>query len=138
MVTSFADEVPPPFNLAGEQVALGVFTHRTTYLPGLLGSLKRIGAPPCVVVCADGPINTNMERLWRALQRTKARYWVFLDDDIEFLGGDVLGDCVKAMVRHRWAGCSIFSTFDVEHKARAGDYETWRRGAAAAGSHRRA
>ena len=46
----------------------------------------------------------------------KARYWVFLDDDIEFLGGDVLGDCVKAMVRNRWAGCSIFSTFDVEHK----------------------
>ena len=66
-----------------------------------------------------------MERLWRALQRTKARYWVFLDDDIEFLGGDVLGDCVKAMVRHRWAGCSIFSTFDPEHKER--DYEPWRR-----------
>ena len=51
-----------------DEVALGVFTHRTTYLPGLLGSLKRIGDPPCVVVCADGPINTNMERLWRALQ----------------------------------------------------------------------
>ena len=51
-----------------DEVALGVFTHRTTYLPGLLGSLKRIGDPPCVVVCADGPINTNMERLWGALQ----------------------------------------------------------------------
>ena len=66
-----------------------------------------------------------MERLWRALQRTTARYWVFLDDDIEFLGGDVLGDCVRAMVRHRWAGCSIFSTFDPDHKLR--DYEPWRR-----------
>ena len=109
-----------------DEVALGVFTHRTMYLPGLLGSLRKIGDPACTVVCADGPINTNMERLWRALQRTTARYWVFLDDDIEFLGGDVLGDCVKAMVRNRWAGCSIFSTFDVEHKARAGDYETWR------------
>ena len=101
-----------------DEVALGVFTHRTTYLPGLLGSLRKIGDPACVVVCADGPINQNMERLWRALQRTKARYWVFLDDDIEFLGGDVLGDCVRAMVRHRWAGCSIFSTFDPEHKLR--------------------
>ena len=89
-----------------DEVALGVFTHRTTYLPGLLGSLRKIGDPACVVVCADGPINANMARLWEAFKRTRARYWVFLDDDIEFLGGDVLGDCVQAMVRHRWAGCS--------------------------------
>ena len=89
-------------SLSGAEVALGVFTHRTTYLPDLLDSLKRIGDPACVVVCADGPINTNMARLWEAFKRTRARYWVFLDDDIEFLGGDVLGDCVKAMVRHRW------------------------------------
>jgi GT2 family glycosyltransferase len=124
-----------------DEVALGVFTHRTTYLPGLLGSLRKIGdpsvgpstssggasggAPSCVVVCADGPINANMARLWEAFQRTRARYWVFLDDDIEFLGGDVLGDCVRAMVRHRWAGCSIYSTFDPDHKLR--DYEPWRR-----------
>ena len=93
-----------------DEVALGVFTHRVNYLPGLLGSLKRIGDPPCVVVCADGPINANMARLWEAFKRTRSRYWVFLDDDIEFLGGDVLGDCVRAMVRHRWAGCTIFST----------------------------
>ena len=108
-----------------DEAALGVFTHRTTYLPGLLGSLRKIGDPSCVVVCADGPINANMARLWEAFKRTRARYWVFLDDDIEFLGGDVLGDCVKAMVRHRWAGCSIYSTFDPEHKLR--DYEPWRR-----------
>ena len=66
-----------------------------------------------------------MARLWEAFKRTRARYWVFLDDDIEFLGGDVLGDCVRAMVRHRWAGCTIFSTFDAEHKLR--EYEPWRR-----------
>ena len=35
------------------------------------------------------------------------------------------GDCVQAMVRQRWAGCSIFSTFDPEHNCR--DYEPWRR-----------
>ena len=108
-----------------DEVALGVFTHRTTYLPGLLGSLRKIGDPACRVVCADGPINTNMARLWEAFKRTRARYWVFLDDDIEFLGGDVLRDCVRAMVRHRWAGCSIFSTFDPDHKLL--DYEPWRR-----------
>ena len=71
------------------------------------------------MVCADGPINANMARPWEAFERKKARYWVFLDDDIEFLGGDVLGDCVRAMVRHRWAGCSIYSTFDPDHKERA-------------------
>ena len=108
-----------------DEVALGVFTHRVKYLPGLLGSLRKIGDPSCVVVCADGPINTNMARLWRALQRTKARYWVFLDDDIEFLGGDVLGDCVRAMVRHRWAGCSIFPLSTQSTRLR--DYEPWRR-----------
>ena len=32
-----------------DEVALGVFTHRTTYLPGLLGSLRKIGDPACVV-----------------------------------------------------------------------------------------
>ena len=53
-----------------DEVALGVFTHRTTYLPGLLGSLRKIGDPPCVVVCADGPINANMARLWEAFKRT--------------------------------------------------------------------
>ena len=114
-----------------DEVALGVFTHRTAYLPGLLGSLRKIGAPPCLVVCADGPINANMERLWAAFTRTKARYWVFLDDDIEFLGGDVLGDCVKAMLRNRWAGCSIYSTFDPQ--SRAVDYEPWREGLRIAG-----
>jgi len=114
-----------------DEVALGVFTHRTTYLPGLLGSLRKIGDPPCVVVCADGPINVNMERLWAAFKRTQARYWVFLDDDIEFLGGDVLGDCVKALLRNRWAGCSIYSTFDPQ--SRAVDYEPWREGLRIAG-----
>ena len=54
-----------------DEVALGVFTHRTTYLPGLLGSLRKIGDPACVVVCADGPINANMARLWEAFKRTE-------------------------------------------------------------------
>ena len=54
-----------------DEVALGVFTHRTTYLPGLLGSLRKIGDPACVVVCADGPINANMARLWEAFKRTR-------------------------------------------------------------------
>ena len=67
-----------------------------------------------------------MERLWRALQRTKARYWVFLDDDIEFLGGDVLGDCVRAMVRHRWAGCSHLLHLRPGAQSCA-TYEPWRR-----------
>ena len=39
-MVSLADEVPRPFSLAGEQVALGVFTHRTTYLPGLLAACE--------------------------------------------------------------------------------------------------
>ena len=54
-----------------DEVALGVFTHRTTYLPGLLGSLRRSEIRRASVVCADGPINANMARLWEAFKRTK-------------------------------------------------------------------
>ena len=88
--------------------------------PGCLGSLRRIGDPACVVVCADGPINANMARLWEAFKRTRARYWVFLDDDIEFLGGDVLGDCVRAMVRQPVGRLLDLLHLRREHKTRAG------------------
>ena len=99
-----------------------------------LGSLRKHRGSTCTVVCADGPINANMARLWEACKRTKARYWVFLDDDIEFLGGDVLGDCVKAMVRHRWAGCSHLLHLRRWSTKRGRDYETWRRELLRAGS----
>ena len=69
---------------------------------------------------------TNMERLWRALQRTKARYWVFLDDDIEFLGGDVLGDCVQG---HGAAsvGRLFASSPPSTRSTNCATYEPWRR-----------
>ena len=109
-----------------DEVALGVFTHRTTYLPGLLGSsAERIGILSCVVVCADGPINANMARLWEAFKRTRARYWVFLDDDIEFLGGDVLGDCVRPWCAT--VGPAVRSIPPSIRIIRLRDYESWRR-----------
>jgi GT2 family glycosyltransferase len=92
---------------------LAVFTHRETYLPALLASIRRnLAGHPILLVDRDGPINANMHTLWRALRQTNYRYWAFLDDDIEFLGGDVLHDCAAAMRRNGWAGASIYSTFD--------------------------
>ena len=84
---------------ATDEVALGVFTHRTTYLPGLLESLRAIGDPPCVCrLCGWADQHEHGTAVAGAASGQTARYRVFLDDDIEFLGGDVLSDCVKAMV----------------------------------------
>ena len=100
-------------DLLRDDTLLAVFTHRETYLPGLLASIRtHLAGHPILVVDRNGPINANMHALWRSLRKSGYRWWVFLDDDIEFLGGDVLHECALAMLRNGWAGTSIYSTFD--------------------------
>lgn len=100
-------------NVLRDDTILAVFTHRETYLPGLLASIRtHLAGHPILVVDNNGPINSNMHALWRSLRKSGYRWWVFLDDDIEFLGGDVLHDCAMACLRNGWAGTSIYSTYD--------------------------
>lgn len=99
--------------LLEQQLALGVFTHRTTYLPGLMDSIARCyPGLPLTVIRNDAPIVTNMELLRQAFLRTKARFWCFLDDDIEFLGEHTLHNALLALIRNNWAGVSVYQSYN--------------------------
>ena len=99
--------------LLEQQVIMGVFTHRTTYLPGLMESTRQhLPEIPLLVKVHQGPINRNMELLRQDFLQTSYRYWVFLDDDIRFLNSSVIHDAVATLIRGRYAAVGVHSTFD--------------------------
>jgi SAM-dependent methyltransferase len=96
-----------------QDVALGTFTNRTTYLPALLSSCqKHLPHLPLQLVMADAQINVNMEALRQRFMASGKRYWVFLDDDIQFLNGSIVHDAIFDLVQNKWAACGVYSTFD--------------------------
>lgn len=98
-----------------QECVMGTFTHRTTYLPALLESVKRhLPHIPFVAKVNSAPINVNMELLRRDFLASGKRYWLFLDDDIQFLHDGIVHDAIAAMVRHGWAVATVYSTFDPE------------------------
>jgi hypothetical protein len=95
------------------QVILGVFTHRTTYLPALLASkCQQLPELPLLVQISPGTILENITRLWQAFQHTDYRYWVFLDDDIEFLSPHTVRDALHDLVNYGWGMAGVYSTFN--------------------------
>lgn len=99
--------------LLEQQVVMGVFTHRTTYLPGLLESIQEhLPQIPLLVKVHPGPINANMELLRQDFLKTSYRYWVFLDDDIRFLNPTIIHDAVVTLIEGRYAAVGVYSTFD--------------------------
>ncbi len=98
-----------------QDVAMGVFTHRTTFLPPLMDSVKKyLPHIQFITQIADLPINGNMEALRQKFIASGKRYWIFLDDDIRFLNPSIVHDAVSDMLRNGWAGCGVYSTFDPE------------------------
>jgi hypothetical protein len=96
-----------------DDVVMGTFTNRTTYLPALLDSVKKyLSNVPFIVKVNDGPININMELLRQDFLATNKRYWIFLDDDIQFLHKDTIKDAIKALIQNKWAAAHVYSTFD--------------------------
>ena len=96
-----------------QDCVMGVFTHRTTYLPALLDSVRRhLPQISFQVKIQDKPINANMEALRQDFLATGKRYWLFLDDDIQFLNGSIVHDAIFDMVKHGWACASVYSDFN--------------------------
>lgn len=96
-------------------VAFGTFTHRTENLPKLLDSVKKFHPNiPFIVQIADRPIVENFEMLRQSFAATKKRFWVFLDDDIEFIQ-PVLNACLVSMMKNRWAMVGTYSTYDPDY-----------------------
>ena len=93
-------------------VVFGTFTHRVDNLPKLLASVKKFQPDiPFIVQLADRPIVENFELLRKSFDATKKRFWVFLDDDIEFIQ-PVLNACLIAMIKNGWAMVGVHSTYD--------------------------
>jgi len=96
-------------------VVFGTFTHRVDNLPRLLSSLKKFHPDiPFVLQHADHPILENFEFLRKSFAATNKRFWVFLDDDIEFIQ-PVLNACLISMMKNRWAMVGVYSTYDPEY-----------------------
>lgn len=96
-----------------QDVIMGVFTHRQTYLPQLIESVKTyLPHIHFVVKVNDAPINENMRLLREDFMRSGKRYWIYLDDDIAFLNDTVIHDAVADMIANRWAAVGVYSTFN--------------------------
>jgi predicted SAM-dependent methyltransferase len=103
-------QIPSVFE---QDVVMGTFTNRTTYLPALLASCQRhLPHIPFEIVMQDKPINANMTALRERFMASGKRYWIFLDDDIQFLNGSVVHDAVFDLVQNKWAAAGVYSTFD--------------------------
>ena len=97
-------------------IVMGTFTHRVDNLPRLLESVKKFHPDiPFIVQIADRPILENFEMLRQSFLGTKKRFWIFLDDDIEFIM-PVLNNCLISMMKNRWAMVGVYSTYDPEYK----------------------
>lgn len=93
-------------------IVMGTFTHRTDNLPRLLNSVKKFHPDiPFIVQIADRPIVENFDLLRQSFAATKKRFWVFLDDDIEFIT-PVFYNCLISMIKNRWAMVGVYSTYD--------------------------
>ena len=102
----------PSAHLLERDVVMGTFTHRTDYLPALWQSVRdHLPQIQFVTRHHPGPINMGMELLRQDFINTGKRYWIFLDDDIQFLNEDVIYDCVQSMIKNQWAVCHVHSTF---------------------------
>ncbi len=94
-------------------IVMGTFTHRTTYLSNLLDSVKRhLPHIPFIVHIADASILQNFEALREKFKTTNKRFWLFLDDDIQFLDGEIIKTAITQLLTNKWAMIGAYSTFD--------------------------
>ena len=85
------------YNILEKDVVMGVFTHRVDYLSSLISSIKEfLPDIQFIVKISDGSINENMEKLRQDFLCTNKRFWVFLDDDIQFLDSNIIKNAVRS------------------------------------------
>ena len=85
-----------------DNIIIGVYTHRVKYLPILLESIKTYYPDlPIIVQIADKDIHGNFNTLLNQLKKTKYKYWLILDDDIEFLDSDAIPRALSYLKKHK-------------------------------------
>jgi len=74
-----------------QDVIMGTFTHREKYLPSLCKSIREhLPHISFMLQVANLPINQNFNALREKFKQSGKRFWLFLDDDIQFLFPDTI------------------------------------------------
>jgi hypothetical protein len=100
-------------SLLEKDCAIGVFTHRTTYLPILWASTQKYFPQVQFITRINrGMINQNMSLLREDFIKSGKRYWIYLDDDIQFLNSNIIKNALETLVGEKYACVSVYSTFE--------------------------
>jgi hypothetical protein len=90
----------------------GTFTHRTKYLPWLLDSWRDYCSDvPFIVQIAQQPILENFMALRETFIKSGKRFWLFLDDDIEFVSRETLSVALTTLLQTNAGMVGCYSTF---------------------------
>jgi hypothetical protein len=96
-----------------EQAIMGTFTHRCEYVPGLWQSAARhVPGVPFRTRIQHQPINKGMELLRRDFLTSGRRYWIFLDDDIQFLAPGIVDRAIRHLIAGGYSAMSVYSMFE--------------------------
>jgi hypothetical protein len=105
------DSTPSEYAFEND-VAIGTFTNKTTCIVDLWKSaLQYLPKVQFVTRFNDGPINTGMFLLREDFIKTGKRFWVFLDDDIQFLNSEIVRNAISVLLRTKSGAVSVYSTF---------------------------
>jgi len=97
-----------------QQAVLGVFSHRTTYLPQFLTSVRDcLPHIPLIVKMRNGQIQENWLALLEDFKATNRRFWTILDDDITFHDSTIIHDCVQMMISWKLGAVGVYSYYDI-------------------------
>jgi hypothetical protein len=84
-----------------ENLVIGIYTHRVNYLVILLESIKNYYPDlPVIVQIAQKDIHGNFNTLLKQLEKTKYKYWLILDDDVEFLDNQAIPTALEYLKKN--------------------------------------
>jgi hypothetical protein len=104
------------------QAVMGTFTHRCEYVPALWQSASRhVPGVPFMTRIQHRSIREGMELLRRDFVASGKRYWIFLDDDIQFLAPGIVDRAIRTLIAGGHAAVSVYSMFEREALTEAYD-----------------
>lgn len=99
-----------------DNLIIGVYTHRVKYLPILLESIKTYYPNlPIIVQIADRDITDNFNVLLDQLGKTKYKYWLIIDDDIEFLNDTCIPDALNYSIENNTSLTTVHQVHDYSY-----------------------
>jgi predicted O-methyltransferase YrrM len=88
-----------------DDLVVGTFTHRLSKVPLLLESLKKHYPNVLFILQYDDKgIAENMEALRQKFIQSGKRYWLFLDDDVQFANSTLIPKALETLVAGNYGG----------------------------------